>query len=51
VFSFHLLLHLFGVVVRGECEVVVYGIQASLVVHLHWVVLQVDVEKPFNSIS
>jgi hypothetical protein len=40
----------FGVVVRGKYEVVVHNIQASLDVHLDWVVLQVDVENTFNSI-
>jgi len=48
---FHLLLHQFGVAVRGICEVVVHSIQAILNVHLDWVVLQVDMVNAFNSIS
>jgi hypothetical protein len=38
VFSSHLLLHQFGMVVRGGCEAMVYGFQVALDVHLNWVV-------------
>jgi hypothetical protein len=50
VFSFHLLPHQFGVLVRGGCEVLVHGIQVVLDVHLDWVVLQVQVMNIFNII-
>ncbi len=51
VFSFHMLPHQFGVVIRGECKAMVHGIWITLNIHPNWVVLQVDVANAFNFIS
>jgi hypothetical protein len=50
-FSFHLSFHQFCVVIKDGHEVMVHGNRATLDVHLRWVVLQVDVENAFNSVS
>jgi hypothetical protein len=51
VFSLHFLPHQFGVVVKGEREDVVHGIQTILDIHPNWVVLHVDIMNAFHSIS
>jgi hypothetical protein len=47
----HLLAHQFGVLIRGGFKAMVHGIRVVLNVHPNSVVLQVDVENTFNSIS
>jgi hypothetical protein len=39
------------VVVKGECEDVVHGIQTIINIHLDWVVFHVDIMNAFHSIS
>jgi len=36
--------------VRGHCEAMVHGIEATLDVHHDWVVFQMNVAKAFNTI-
>jgi hypothetical protein len=35
----------------GKCKIVVHGVKAMLDLHSEWVVLQVDVQNTFNSVS
>ncbi|KAL2612792.1 hypothetical protein R1flu_024484 [Riccia fluitans] len=41
----------FGVATRGGCETIIHGLRATLDLHPDWVVLQVDIQNAFNTIS
>ncbi|KAL2608123.1 hypothetical protein R1flu_026696 [Riccia fluitans] len=41
----------FVVATRGGCETIIHGLRATLDLHPDWVVLQVDIQNAFNTVS
>ncbi|KAL2650793.1 hypothetical protein R1flu_018921 [Riccia fluitans] len=41
----------FGVATRGGCETIVHGLQAIVDLHPDWMVLQLDIQNAFNTVS
>ncbi|KAL2608814.1 hypothetical protein R1flu_027387 [Riccia fluitans] len=41
----------FGVAMRGGCETIIHGLRTTLDLHPDWVVLQVDIQNAFNTVS
>jgi hypothetical protein len=50
-FQKHLSPHQFGISTLGACETILFGIRALFNLHLDWILMQVDVETVFNSVS
>jgi hypothetical protein len=50
-FTKHFNPHQFKVAMLRKCETMVHVVKTMLDLHLEWVVLQVDVQNMFNSIS
>ncbi|KAL2631938.1 hypothetical protein R1flu_016624 [Riccia fluitans] len=41
----------FGLAMHGGCKIIIHGLHPTLDLHLDWVVLQVDIQNAFNTIS
>jgi hypothetical protein len=50
-FQEHLSPHQFGVLIPRGCETILFGIRALCNLHLDWVMMQVNIENAFNSVS
>ncbi|KAL2653572.1 hypothetical protein R1flu_021700 [Riccia fluitans] len=41
----------FGIAMLGGCETIIHGLRATLDLHPDWIVLQVDIQSAFNTVS